>query len=189
MGGTVQSDNPVPHWERRYVGRFQWEMDAFAKAKVAPSIDQDALVEGRLELSFEWPLNDRLIPLRAVYPDSYPFLRPQIFVADPTFFPKRHYSPIDGNLCLIGRDTRQWASSWTVPELLRNQLADVYSDAAKEDPQGEPAEVWWNYFARPGSYCLIDSDWSLLSLDQPGKLKLCIPPNSQNLATLSCVLS
>jgi hypothetical protein len=51
MGGTAQSCDPVPHWERRFVGRFQWEMDAFAKANVKPSIDNNALAEGRLELS------------------------------------------------------------------------------------------------------------------------------------------
>jgi hypothetical protein len=115
------------------------------------------------DLSFEWPLDDKLIPLQAIYPDSYPFLRPHIYVTNPAFFPKRHYSPIDGNLCLLGRDSRQWSSSWTVPELLRNQLRGAFENAADEDPQGEPAEVWWNNFGRPGSYCLIDSSWSLLS--------------------------
>jgi hypothetical protein len=124
------------------------------------------------DLSFEWPLDDKLIPLQAIYPDSYPFLRPHIYVTNPAFFPKRHYSPIDGNLCLLGRDSRQWSSSWTVPELLRNQLRDAFENAADEDPQGESAEVWWNNFGRPGSYCLIDSSWSLLSASSPGKLKL-----------------
>jgi hypothetical protein len=180
MDGASEDNSPAPHWDRRFPGRFRWEMDAFAEAKVALSIDKDTLADGRLELSFEWPLDDKLIPLRVVYPDGYPFLRPQIFVTDPAFLPKRHYSPVDGNLCLIGRDTRQWASSWTVAELLRKQLRDVYSDAANEDPQGEPAEVWWNNFARPGSYCLIDSSWSLLSVDQPGRLKVLYRANLES---------
>lgn len=48
----------------------------------------------------------------------------------------------------------------------------MFEEGAEEDPQGEPAEYWWHNFARPGSYCLIDSSWSLLSVDQPGKLKI-----------------
>lgn len=169
---SSSSDTPAPLWDRHFPGRFQSELDAFAAAGVVPSINQDALADGRLELNFEWRLDNKLLPLRAAYPDSYPFLRPQIFVTDPAFLPKRHYSPLDGNLCLIGRDTRQWASSWTVPQLLREQMRGVFEGSADEDPQAEPAEVWWNTLASPSSYCLIDSSWSLLTIGRPGKLKL-----------------
>jgi hypothetical protein len=167
-----QQDSPRPHWDRRFPGRFQWELDAFAAAGVDPQIDTNALAGGRLELSFEWPLGDKRIPLRAVYPDSYPRLRPHVYLTDPSLFPKRHYSPLDGNLCLLGRDTRQWSSRWSVPELLRNQLQAALENGPDEDPQGEPAEVWWNHCSRPDSYCLIDSDWSLLGVKAPGRMKL-----------------
>ncbi|WP_377829264.1 ThiF family adenylyltransferase [Bradyrhizobium lupini] len=167
-----QQDSPRPHWDRRFPGRFQWELDAFAEAEIAPSIDPKALASGRLDLSFEWPMGDKRIPLRAIYPDSYPRLRPHVYLTDPNFFPKRHYSPLDGNLCLLGRDTRQWSSSWSVPELLRNQLQAALENGPDEDPQGEPAEVWWNQCSRPDSYCLIDSDWSLLGVKAPGRMKL-----------------
>jgi hypothetical protein len=172
VGDVSQSDEGKPRWERRFPGRFEWEKNAFAEANIDPLIDDEALADGRLELSFEWPLGDRLIPLRAAYPDSYPFLRPQILVSDPAFFPKRHYSPADGNICLLGRNTRNWATNWTVPEPLRRQLHDVYDEGADEDPLGEPADVWWNNFAPPDSYCLIASSWSLASAHGPGKMKL-----------------
>ncbi|WOH63856.1 ThiF family adenylyltransferase [Bradyrhizobium sp. BWA-3-5] len=167
-----QQDSLKPHWDRRFPGRFQWEMDAFAEAEVTPQVDQKALAHGRLELSFEWPLSDKRIPLRALYPDGYPHLRPLIYITDSGFFPKRHHSPIDGNLCLLGRDSRQWLSSWTVPELLRLQLQSALENGRDEDPQGEPAEVWWNAGSLPDSYCLIDSDWSLLQAKAPGRLRL-----------------
>jgi hypothetical protein len=147
-------------------------MDAFKAANVDPVVDQAALEKGQLVLNFDWPLDDKVIPLKALYPDGYPFLRPQIFVTNPVFFPKRHYSPIDGNLCLLGRDSRQWRSSWTVPKLLSYQLRSVFSEDADEDPQGEPAEVWWNSFGLPDSYCLIDSSWSILPVDSPGRMKI-----------------
>lgn len=167
-----QQDSPRPHWDRRFPGRFQWELDAFAAVGVTPQIDSNALASGRLELSFEWPLGDKRIPLRAIYPDSYPNLRPLIYLTESSFSPKRHQSPLDGNLCLLGRDTRQWLSSWTVPELLQNQLQAALDNGSDEDPQGEPAEVWWNHCSQPNSYCLIDSAWSLLEVKAPGRLKL-----------------
>jgi hypothetical protein len=144
----------------------------FAKANVIPEVDQTALTAGRLEIAFDWPLGDKVVPLRVVYPDSYPRLRPHVYLTDPDLFPKRHYSPVDGNLCLLGRDTRQWLSSWTVTELLQKQLQDALEGGANEDPQGEPAEIWWNNFGAPNSYCLIDSAWSLLGTKAPGILKV-----------------
>jgi len=109
--------------------------------------------------------------LRAVYPDGYPSLRPLVFITDPKAFPARHHSPLDGNLCLIGRDTRQWMPGLTVPELLSAQLRETMNAGPNEDPQGEPDEVWWNSTGIPGSYCLIDSSWSLGNADH-GKLML-----------------
>jgi hypothetical protein len=107
-------------------------------------------------------LDGELIPLRAIYPDSFPRLRPNVKLrGDPSIFPRRHCSPLDGNLCLLGRDTRQWRQKWTLRHLLENQLADALNDTGDEDPQGEPAEYWWNSCARRGSYCLVDSAWVL----------------------------
>ncbi len=113
-----------------------------------------------------------MIPLHAIYPDGYPEARPHINLIDPALFPKRHCSPLDGNLCLLGRDTRQWQSNWTVPKLLQEQLQAAMEGGGDEDPQGEPAEVWWNTNSLPDSYCLIDSDWSLLNAKGPGTLKI-----------------
>lgn len=68
---------------------------------------------------------------------------------------------MDGNLCLLGRDTRQWRQQWTLATLLEKQLADALNDTGQEDEQGEPAEFWWNQYGLRGSYCLVDSSWTL----------------------------
>lgn len=73
--------------------------------------------------------------------------------------PARHRGPIEGNLCLLGRDTRQWSPKWTLCKLLKEQLEDALNGTGDEDPQGEPAEYWWNTLQRSGSFCLIDSAW------------------------------
>ncbi|WP_162240860.1 ThiF family adenylyltransferase [Bradyrhizobium tropiciagri] len=155
-------------------------MEAFAKAGVSPKVDEMVLADGRLELTFDWPLGDRMIPLHAIYPDGYPEARPHINLTDPALFPGRHCSPLDGNLCLLGRDTRQWQPDWTVPELLKKQLQKAMEAGGEEDPQGEPAEVWWNTLAPPESYCLIDSDWSLLDAKGPGILRIVYVSHADN---------
>ncbi|MCK1382321.1 hypothetical protein IVB33_38660, partial [Bradyrhizobium sp. 24] len=52
------------------------ELDAFQSENVDPRPEDGALQDHRLVLDFEWPHEGGVLPLRAVYPDSYPFLRP-----------------------------------------------------------------------------------------------------------------
>lgn len=136
------------------------DLEAFAGESLL--IDEEALVKGALVVEFDWPLADRRVPLRAWFPDSYPRTRPIVNLrGDPATFPKRHCAPINGELCLLGRDTRQWRQKWTLAELLYQQLPDALGDTGDEDQQGEPAEYWWNGFGQPDSYCLVDSSWTL----------------------------
>ena len=163
----------VPKWEHRAPGRYRYEIRALeAVAGDTLRIDKDALAKGALIVEFDWPLAGESIPLRVIYPDSFPRIRPNVRLrGDPSIFPRRHCSPLDGNLCLLGRDTRQWRQQWTLRRLLELQLADALNDTGDEDPQGEPAEYWWNICARRGSYCLVDSSWALDSVAS-GMLKL-----------------
>lgn len=169
----------TPRWEKRYSGRLRCELDALQSAGITPEIDLDALRAGRLSLTFAWPLDPgTTLQLRAVFPDAYPHIRPQVFLLsglDPA--PARHRSPIEGNLCLLGRDSRQWMPSWTLHQLLAEQLEDAVRDTGDEDPQGEPADYWWNALNRTGSYCLIDSAWEFGSV-QEGTLLLRYAPGS-----------
>ena len=152
-----------PRWERRYPGRFRFEVNALQRAGVAPACDREALRSGRLVLTFDWPLDAATtLRLKAVYPDAFPHIRPQVFLLGGLDNPPvRHRSPIEGNLCLLGRDTRQWLPSWTLHRLLSEQLADSIHGTGDEDPQGEPADIWWNDLGPKGTYCLIDSHWDL----------------------------
>lgn len=163
----------VPKWERRAPGRYRYEIRALeAVTGNTLRIDEDALAMGALIVEFDWPLDGKSIPLRTIYPDSFPRIRPNVRLrGDSSTFPRRHCSPLDGNLCLLGRDTRQWRQQWTLCKLLEKQLADALNDTGDEDPQGEPAEYWWNSCAQRGSYCLVDSSWTLGGA-QSGTLKV-----------------
>ncbi|TIO13391.1 MAG: hypothetical protein E5X86_29490 [Mesorhizobium sp.] len=160
----------LPHWERTCVGRLDFELrDLAFFARDSLRIDEDQLKNGVLCLQFEWPLaSGEVCQLRAVFPDSYPFVRPQVFLrGNPETFPHKHCSPTDGNLCLLGRDTGLWSIEWTLAKLLEKQLTNALNGTGVEDPQGEPMEVWWNGIAPAfpgyvdGSYMLIDSDWNV----------------------------
>ncbi|RWI85436.1 MAG: hypothetical protein EOR22_31075 [Mesorhizobium sp.] len=161
----------VPSWEETCPDRFAFELDDLEPiVRDSLYIDEDALASGVLSLSFEWPLRDgNIVPLRAEFPDSYPFVRPAVFLnTDPRQFPKRHCSPLDGMLCLLGRDTGLWPIKWTLARLLENQLENALQGQGLEDPQGEPIEVWWNHTAAsaPGSFVLVDSSWNLGEADE-----------------------
>lgn len=152
-----------PRWEQRYKGRTRWELDALQAAGISPDIDPEALKHSLLVLTFDWPIGDEVtLKLQAVYPDSFPHVRPQVFLLsglDPP--PVRHRNPGNGNLCLLGRDTRQWLPSWTLCKLLSEQLEHSIHDTGDEDPQGEPADYWWNALGPSNAYCLFDSNWDM----------------------------
>lgn len=152
----------VPAWERRASGRYQYELDALvAVVGSTLHIDEEALATGLLVVDFDWRIGEKVIPLRVIFPDSFPRLRPLVYLRHPAMFLKRHCNPLDGNLCLLGRNTAQWREDWTLVDLLRNQLESALADTGEQDPQGEPAEVWWNILGLKNSYCLVDSNWTL----------------------------
>lgn len=126
-------------------------------------MDDKQLENELLVVYFDWPFQDGIVSLEATFPSSYPYLRPHVFLrTDPKSWPDRHVGPVDGNICLLGRDSAQWTPDWYLVKLLDEQLEDALLGTGSEDPQGEPADFWWNTLSPPpDSYCLIDSSWDL----------------------------
>jgi hypothetical protein len=154
-----------PDWSDRWKGRLIAELNDLAHfVGQSLKIDKKYLELGVLRVVFDWPISDKEpIELAAVYPDTFPYMRPQVTItADPKTFPKRHCAP-DGTLCLIGRDTGLWPPKITLAELLNTNLSKALFGATDEDPQGEPNEVYWNNRSnlKNGSYLLIDSEWTV----------------------------
>jgi len=154
------SNLPVPAWEHLFPGRFRYELDALAQAGAVVVVDPGALSQGVLALDIDWPYRGSRLALRAVFPGTYPFFRPLVLLVERPF-PSRHVRPNDGLICLLGRNTRQWQANLTLAQLLLEQLEMALEGTPDEDPQGEPAEMWWNSYGRAGSYALVDSGWSL----------------------------
>jgi hypothetical protein len=169
--------SPVPEWERLFPGYMEWELACLRRRGRAVKPDPEKLAQGQLEVTFDWPLRDKWIPLRAVFDSTFPYVRPQVMLCTPPeSWPERHVAPHTGNICLLGRDSAQWQPEWSLAELLERQLEGALLGSAEEDPQGEPAEYWWNQIGQSElfeSYCLVDSDWDFASTAD-GELELVV---------------
>lgn len=173
MSGT----SLVPEWERLFPGYMEWELACLRRRARAVKIDMKKLAEGQLEVTFDWPLRGKWIPLRAVFQSTHPYVRPQVMLCTaPEDWPERHVAPDTGNICLLGRDSAQWQPEWSLADLLERQLEGALFGGSEEDPQGEPAEYWWNQIGQSqlrDSYCLVDSDWDFAST-AGGELELVV---------------
>lgn len=152
---------PGPGWVSDWPGRYTSELDALRRAGTSFKIDEEKLAAGELVIDIDWLAGTRHLRLKAVYPESFPWTRPQVFLDAPMAdLPEHHCNPISGELCLLGRDTKQWNVQWTLQELLERQLEAALDRSGDEDPQAEPVEVWWNGVSPPGAgFCLVDSSW------------------------------
>ena len=96
------------------------------------------------------PLPDPL-RLNVVFPDSFPYMRPEVATLDP-FLLQRHHHPFGRNLCLLPRRTFYWDSDTLLANHLREQLPLLVARAAgAENPailemEGEQAEPYTDYY-------------------------------------------
>ncbi|TAN02459.1 MAG: hypothetical protein EPN36_16885 [Rhodanobacteraceae bacterium] len=151
---------PLPNWERRFPGLLQRELDALHTR--ATRLEHSVSPEGYWVVDLDWPLDGSIVHLKATYPDTFPSMRPHVRLVDgkePR--PIRHLHPTEGVICLLGRSSNQWHAGLTLADVLREQLANALNDTGDQDPQGEPADFWWNTTALKDSYCLVDSGWTL----------------------------
>lgn len=150
-------------WWDAHPGRLEREEVALRAEGIVVERDAEAFAAGFLRLRLTlpkeyWPATK----LIAIYPDSYPYTRPEIFA--PSLTLAHHQNPALKNLCLLPRGTEHWPPTWTVADLLREQLpklktaleaTDKVELAKVEIEQGEPLTYWFEY--EEDSTILIDS--------------------------------
>lgn len=169
MQYTGEMPAGVPLWDLAWPGRAKSELDHLVHlAAGTVEIDEVSLSQGVLRVELPWTLSDgKVVRLKATFPDSFPRMRPHVqLLGSPDDFPLRHVGP-NGEICLLGRDSRLWLSRWTLAGLLYTNLESALLGNGEEDPQGEPLEVWWNGAARSdlGNFLLVDSAWDLDGYD------------------------
>jgi hypothetical protein len=99
------------------------------------------------------------VDLVVVYPDTFPYLRPEVYAPDLQL--ERHQNVYEGNLCLLDRSTAQWevtdTGAWLVrervPFLLGLLAGDPAAMTANETPQGEPRSAYFR--SQPGAAVFV----------------------------------
>lgn len=177
----------MKYWWDRFSGLEQRELDSLEEAGIAYKKDATAWSKGKLVLHLVLPINildldvhveqEELI-LDVHYPDTYPFLKPEIFAKEEIF--DRHQNPFEKNLCLVGRSTDNWEFNWRIADYLKSQLPKIlriniegagteFSDF-NEEHQGEPFTEYLP-FKRDGEVFFI-GNWRIPDGIQHGTLKI-----------------
>lgn len=158
-------------WFKRYPDRYQQELDAFAEAGITCEPDKMLIEKGIVRLfitiernnsHFQLPGVEEAYPLVVVYPDSYPWFRPEVYAF--TLELARHQHMANKGLCLLPRGTQHWRPSLTVVDLLKSQfplvlekgvVTDEETVRADEMEQAEPYSEYFNY--QLGASVLFDT--------------------------------
>jgi hypothetical protein len=167
-------------WTEAHPGRLEHELEAFELAEgLEFAVDQEELDRsGRVSLRGTLTMPDRdPIALEVRYPESFPYLRPEVF-ATALKLP-RHQNPYRHNLCLLEASTRRWNPSDTgawlvgerVPELLRLIEGDPEEMRRQEAAQGEPASAYFG--AQPDTVVFVPEAMLVLDpAERGGVMKL-----------------
>jgi len=127
--------------------------------------------------------NGRAVALEILYPDLFPYLRPEVYA--PSLALERHQNPALHNLCLLESTTQSWrptdTGAWLVaervPRLLSLSEAGPEEMAEAEVPQGEPISAYFPGLAGtvifvPEAALAVDSEFRV------GSGRLCFAPES-----------
>lgn len=129
-------------WFDRFPGRLEWELEQFVGRGLRFALDEDELrANGRILLRGAIGHADRRLELEVLYPDLFPYLRPEVFASGLEL--ERHQNPFERNLCLLDRSTREWnpseSGAWLVAERVP-KLLDLIAAGGEELKRGEIAQ-------------------------------------------------
>lgn len=135
-------------WTEARPDRLQAEIEAFQNEEGLDFELDRAELEATGRAVFRGTLTRAAsapIELEVRYPDSFPYLRPEVFA--PNLQLERHQNPYRHNLCLLEGSSMFWSPSWTgawlvsvrIPLLLELLEGNPEEMRRQESPQGEPA--------------------------------------------------
>lgn len=157
-------------WRDRYPERFEHEVEELRALDFV--LDEGTLARGDLLVMRGAILHrDGPVDLEIRYPDSFPFLRPEVYA--PTLNLGRHQNMFGFNLCTLDRSTSQWTvhdtGAWLIAERVP-YLLDLVAEGgealvAAEAPQGEPASAFFP--SHPGAAIFVPA--AMLSLPRSAR--------------------
>jgi hypothetical protein len=162
----------VARWHESYPERLRYELEEFERYGLSFALDERRLEQtGQVLLAGSIEHAGQQIELQIAYPDSFPFMRPEVFA--PGLDLERHQNPLEHNLCLLERSTRAWSvgdtGAWLVAERVPHLLELLQAGGEQlregEAPQGEPASVYFR--AEEGAVVFVPEQM------------LCLPPEQK----------
>lgn len=169
---------PARWWEC-WPERLTFELEALGMARIPYTKDEAAFAQGVLRLQIQLTIRGEVLPLVAVFPAFYPYMRFEVYA--PTLSLSRHQNPLQKNLCLINQATENWHVTDTLAEFLTKRLplvleaaesTDQTAVALLEEHQGEPFTAHYPY--KKDAIILTDSGWALESERSTGTFTLAI---------------
>lgn len=164
-------------WWIKWGGLLELELASLRAAGIPFERDEKAFADGYLVLHIHPTVEGERIDLVAIFPDFYPYLRPEVIA--PALGLQRHQNPASRSLCLIGRSTANWQPGDTLAGLLKSQLHrllraarsdDPSQRAGLEEPQGEPYSDYYPY--SPDTMIIVDSAWKIPSGIERGTVRI-----------------
>lgn len=155
-------------WWERFPERLEAELEDLTARDLDFELDEGLCRDaGRVLLRGSIRVGDRDIELEVLYPDLFPYLRPEVYA--PELSLTRHQNPVSHNLCLLEGTTAAWrpeqTAAWLVAERvpLLLSLFEQGSEAMAEAevPQAEPVSSYFRGVS--GTVVLIPAE--ALSLD------------------------
>ena len=167
-------------WLDLYPERLAHEIAGLSELGFEPD-DGELKRARRLVMSGERDTVMGRVALTIVYPDTFPFARPEVFA--PGLRLERHQNPYEGNLCLLDGGSGEWSvtdtGAWLISEQVPHLLAlfDAGPEAMRsgEAPQGEPQSSYFR--GLPGAAIFLPS--AALAVDPEafsGRLELSFGP-------------
>jgi hypothetical protein len=182
-------------WTEAYPERLAFELEEFERHGLDFTLDQEYMERtGLVMLTGSVQHEGEEIALEVCYPDSFPFMRPEVFA--PGLRLKRHQNPVQHNLCLLERSSRAWhvndTGAWLVAERVPHLLSLLRAGGdelrAGEAPQGEPGSSYFE--AQPGTVVFIPQEMLELPSDEKvGVLQLAVGANERPEQSLRACLS
>ncbi len=145
--------------------RLAYELAELDRCNIRWERDEESFAAGIARLVLYHEFDAKTERLVVIFPDYYPFFRFEIEAPDRAL--EHHQHPFGKALCLMGRATDNWHTSYTVAEIVTSQLPKTIAAGMSDDRQAvtgleeHQAEPFSDYYDYRPSMIQVDGAWHI----------------------------